>query len=586
MASTDATRANGPYISIGVKIFTVAAVILALMCTVTVLTVYMAASVSRELEVLGNGYIQSYAALARTNIRSVERALYIRRLYINARDGEGRATDDELRRLAEEAAASGGEEMAAARAFIRREIDGGSGIRDLVALSRLDTLLEVIEAERLQVAERQNALIKALDGAADPASLRPLLADLDAERHDYDRRMESARRELNQVVAAAAKAAQARQANVVRAVVAITALAGLLGLIVAGGFSRGLSRPVRRLLDGTDAVQRGQLDTVVPVTSRDEIGLLTRAFNAMVAELKVKARIKETFGKYIDPRIVQGLIERPELAAAGGERRVMTVLFCDLRGSTALGERTTPAGLVAIINRYFTVMSEPIRRHDGIIDKYIGDGIMAFWGPPFVAAEAQARLACLAALDQLAALPALSACLPDLVGIRHGLPPVGVRIGVATGEALVGDIGSDVARSYTVMGGTVNLASRLEGANKVYGTSVLVGEGTARLAGDAVELREVDQVLVAGASEPQRVFELLGRAGEVDAATREACDRYAEGLAAYRSGTWDEARAAFAACLEVRPEDGPARVLLERVETFAATPPGDGWDGVWSLTAK
>ena len=113
---------------------------------------------------------------------------------------------------------------------------------------------------------------------------------------------------------AAADAAQATQTNVVRAVVGITGLAGLLGLLVAGGFSRGLSRPVRRLLAGTNAVQEGELDTVVPVTSRDEIGLLTRAFNAMVAELKLKSRIKETFGRYVDPRIVQGLIDRPELA--------------------------------------------------------------------------------------------------------------------------------------------------------------------------------------------------------------------------------------------------------------------------------
>ena len=140
----------------------------------------------------------------------------------------------------------------------------------------------------------------------------------------------------------------------------------------------------------------------------------------------------------------------------------MTILFCDMKGSTALGDFTTPSGLVAIINRYFTAMSIPVRQHDGIIDKYIGDGIMAFWGPPFVPADAQAGLACQAALGQLAALPALTAELPDLVGVRRGLPPLSIRIGIATGEVLVGSIGSELTKSYTVMGGAVNLASRLE----------------------------------------------------------------------------------------------------------------------------
>lgn len=564
MVPTPATRETR-YVSIGLKIFTVALVVLALMCAVTALTVSMATSVNRELKVLGHGYIDSYAALARANIRSVERALYIRRLYINARDGAGRATNEELRGLANAAADSAAREMAAARQFLREEIDGGSAIRDPVALSRLDTLLEGLEHRRADVAQRQQALMDALAAAVEPTSLRALLASLDAEREDYDRELESARRELFRLVSAAADAAQAQQANVVKAVVAITALAGVLGLLVAGGFSRGLSRPVRRLLAGTRAVQNGALDTVVPVTSRDEIGLLTGAFNAMVAELKLKAQIKETFGKYVDPRIVQGLIDRPELAAAKSERRVMTVLFCDMREWTALGEFTTPAGLVAIINQYFTVMSEPIRRHDGIIDKYIGDGIMAFWGPPFVAADQQAGLACLAALDQLDGLPALNAALPELVGVRRGLPPIDIRVGIATGEVLVGSIGSEITRSYTVMGGTVNLASRLDGISKIYGTRILVSAATAALAADAVELREIDSVAIPGLAEPERVFEILGRAGAIDEATRNLRDRYAEGLAAHRCGAVADARAALTACLAIRPDDGPATQLLQRL---------------------
>jgi len=586
MSLSEAIR-GGPRLSIGLKIFTVALIVLALMGAVTVLTALLASSVNRELTVLADGYIPTYDALAHVNVLSLQRSLYNRRVYINARDGEGRASNAELLRLADEAAARARGELADVRRFVRQELDAGSGLRDPVALVRIDALLGVLEGQGDRLAQHEHALMEALaGGSAEPSSLRRLLADLDEERDDYNRHLDATREDLHQAVATAADAARARHAKVVRAVVVITGLAALLGLLVAAGISRSLARPVRRLAKGANAVQQGRLDTVVPVTSRDEVGLLTRAFNAMVAELRVKARIKETFGKYIDPRIVEGLIERPDLAAAQGERRVMTVLFCDMRNFTALGEITTPTGLVTLINQYLTAMSEPVRRHDGIIDKYIGDAVMAFWGPPFVPAEAQAGLACLAALDQVAALPSLVAALPELVGVKHGLPPIGIRVGIATGEVLVGDIGSDVARSYTVMGDAVNLASRLEGANKAYGTQVLVGEATARLAGDAVELREIDSILVAGRSEPERVFEVLGRLGVLDAATRDLRDRFAEGLAAYRGGSWDAARAAFTACLAVRPDDGPAAVFLERLTVLAARPPDEAWDGVWSLAAK
>src|SRR5438105_3398064 len=234
------------------------------------------------------------------------------------------------------------------------------------------------------------------------------------------------------------------------------------------------------------------------------IGRLTQSFNSMVGELRIKAQIRETFGKYVDPRIVAGLIDRPELTDAKGSRREMTILFCDMKGFTTFSEGMTPAALVAVLNRYMTVMSEPVRRHSGIIDKYIGDAIMAFWGPPFTGADEQARLACLAALDQVAGFAAFRAELPDLIGFKRGFPEIDMRIGIATGDVVVGSIGSEQTRNYTVIGDTVNLASRLEGANKTYGTRVLISEATTHLAGDTVEMREIDSVLVVGKTEPRR----------------------------------------------------------------------------------
>ena len=188
--------------------------------------------------------------------------------------------------------------------------------------------------------------------------------------------------------------------------------------------------------------------------------------------------------KYIDPRVVEGLIDRPTVTAAEGQRRVMTVLFCDLKGFTSLSEGMTPQGLVKVMNRYLSIMSEPIRTNRGIIDKYIGDGIMAYWGPPFVGEADHARFACLAALEMIERIATLRQEIPELLGVR-GTPmeTCDLRIGVATGEALVGSIGSDVMMSYTVMGDVVNLASRLEGANKAYGTRNLVSEQNDRRGG-------------------------------------------------------------------------------------------------------
>src|SRR6185503_3776626 len=148
-------------------------------------------------------------------------------------------------------------------------------------------------------------------------------------------------------------------------------------------------------------------------------------------------------------------------------RREMTILFCDMDGFTSFSEGMTPSGLVTVLNRYLSVISDPVRRNDGIIDKYIGDAVMAFWGPPFTGATEHARLAALTAVEQLAAVAAFQSELPELIGIRRGLPQLEARIGVATGEVVVGNIGSEQTRSYTVIGDTVNVASRLEGACKI-----------------------------------------------------------------------------------------------------------------------
>ncbi len=302
----------------------------------------------------------------------------------------------------------------------------------------------------------------------------------------------------------------------------------------------------------------------------------------MVEQLRLKERLRETFGKYVDPRVVAGLLEGPALAAEG-ERRVMTVLFCDVRGFTSTSEGMTPQGLVKVMNRYFSTMSAPIRAHQGVIDKYIGDAIMAYWGPPFAAADEQAQLASRAALEIKSWC---RNCGPNRIA-GSALPNTfDIRVGIATGEVLVGSIGSELMMSYTVMGDTVNLASRLEGANKEYGGRILVSEATIEGASDAIEAREIDRIVTLGQTRPQAVFEIMGLKGELTPAQLELRARYSEGLAAYRAQRWDEARRCFEAALLAMPGDGPSLTFMQRIDGLAATPPGEGWDGAWHLERK
>ena len=571
---------------IGLKIFGIAVGLLILMAAAALLSLRMTRTVDSQLTIIDQNYFPAYVALAQANIRSVEESAYVRRLLLAiAEPGDNAAKLDQLRQQVATTGKTSDERIADARRYINRQIADPLDFDDNIALARLDDKIEDLQEER----RRYEGVLGKLLGAAE-AGNKPvageLLGELDDLRDDFDRKIDAARNEMRRLAGAAVIGTRAYQRRVVTIGVALLAIATLLGLTVAALVTLGLVRPVRRLLLGTAAVEHGALDTVVPVTSRDEIGSLTQSFNSMVGELRVKARIRDTFGKYVDPRIVAGLLDRPELTEAKGSRREMTILFCDMKGFTALSEGMTPAALVNVLNRYITVMSEPVRRNNGIIDKYIGDGIMAFWGPPFTGTDDHSGPACLAALDQLAGLAGFRAELPEITGLRRGFPEVDIRIGIATGDVVVGNIGSEQTRNYTVIGDTVNLASRLEAANKTYGTRALVSEGTNRFAADLVETREIDQVLVVGKTEPQRIFELLGRKGEVSGERLALRDAFGTALAAYRRKNWGEARAGFEGCLEIVPGDGPSTALLRRIAQFCTTAPGLDWDGVWSLTEK
>jgi len=361
-------------------------------------------------------------------------------------------------------------------------------------------------------------------------------------------------------------------------------VAAVIGLAMAAILASRIVAQLRGLVTSAAAVESGDLVAALPVTSKDEVGQLTRAFNHMVGELKSKEKIKDTFGKFVDPKIVAHLIGASDEDAA--ERRVVTIFFSDVKGFSSLSEQLTAQVIVNLLNRYFTTAADTLRAHHGIIDKYIGDAVMAFWAAPFVAGDAHAAQGCLAALAQQQAIAVLRADLANIVGLRRDVPEFRVRMGLATGEVVIGTIGSPTAKSYTVIGDVVNLAARLEGLNKLYGTEVLVSEETFRLAQGAIEARELDTVAVAGKREPVRIYEVLAPAGQLDAALTAAHARYGEGLALYRGRAFDDADRVFAQCLTERPGDGPAAAMRARIRRLRDTPPATDWDGVWRVTEK
>ncbi|MBB4259647.1 MULTISPECIES: adenylate/guanylate cyclase domain-containing protein [unclassified Bradyrhizobium] len=572
--------------SIRRKIVGIALGLIVLMLVTSILSMVMSSQVGVLLDELTNRYIPAYGDLARANIRSLERSVALRRMIMMKMQA---SSDEEayaarLREF-EDADRKIEEEAERARKLINAIIDDPRTPSDNAALARIETRIETAVGElRRDQKESHARLLNQID-AQQMAEARGTLEHIDALRDQFNQKIDAIRADmLKQVFASTSQViGHQHQAIIVSGIV--TLLAAIVGFAFALLVSSGITRPVRLLLAGTREVEAGRFDKTITVSTQDEIGELAAAFNRMTEQLRHNERIRETFGRYIDPKVVQGLIDRPEVAI-DGERRVMTIMFCDMSGFTSMSEGMTPRGLVRVMNHYFTVMSGPIRSNRGIIDKYIGDAIMSYWGPPFIEEDEQALLAGIAATEMVDQVPALQKQLPDLLGIRAMPAPCDLRIGIATGEVLTGSIGSELMMSFTVMGDAVNLASRLEAVNKVYGTRILISQATADAIGARLELREIDRLAVAGQSAPQPIFEVMARAGALTAAQDSLRTHYAEALAAYRARRFDEARAAFNAALEAVPGDGPSRTMLGRIAQFETKPPEEGWDGAWRLEQK
>lgn len=339
-------------------------------------------------------------------------------------------------------------------------------------------------------------------------------------------------------------------------------------------------------------VSHGLLIDVIYPLAASFVMFMALVFYNYYQEERRRQQIRGAFQQYLSPDLVEQLAQNPDSLVLGGESRTMTVMFSDVRGFTTISEsfKDDPQGLTSLMNRFLTPLSNAIMEKKGTIDKYMGDAIMAFWNAPLNDPD-HCKAACRAALDMLDNIETINAeRRAEAREAGSDFLPLDVGIGVNTGLCVVGNMGSDTRFDYSVLGDSVNLASRLEGQSKTYGVRTIIGEATAIAVRDSMAVVELDLIRVKGKLEPEHVFALVGDeslAGEADFKTLAA--RNDAMLTAYRQQDWSGARAALAECqaLADRFDLGGFYALYEtRIADLQADPPDADWDGVFVATTK
>jgi adenylate cyclase len=392
-----------------------------------------------------------------------------------------------------------------------------------------------------------------------------------------------------------------REAFYASVVEIVTQSAVILAIVVAGAavlllvFVNALTRPLRMVVDGMSLVlQDGDLSARVPVQYKDETGRLAHTFNLMNGELErayeqikgyaLKAvvaqqqekEIRNIFQRYVPADVIDQFFEKPESMLVGQDRD-LAVLFSDIRSFTSISERLTPGEVVQSLNAYFEQMVDAVTAHGGIVDKYIGDAIMAFFGAP-VAHEDDALRSVEAALEMLDRLEDFNRRQAE-----EGRPPFRIGLGINFGAVTVGNIGSDKKMDYTVIGDMVNLASRLQDLTKTYGLPLLVSDNVRKRVGDAVPWRLVDQVAVKGRSGAALLYTTQRNLTEEH---RNAWGLYVRGLRHYYKREFVQAGRNFAKTAELLPGGRPAAMFQERCQRLIATPPPADWNGVEEMLSK
>jgi adenylate cyclase len=320
------------------------------------------------------------------------------------------------------------------------------------------------------------------------------------------------------------------------------------------------------------------LNLIYPVLTMMTIYLAITVYR-YITEEREKKKIRGAFQYYLTASVINEMLKDPSKLKLGGDKKALSVLFSDIRGFTTVSETLTPEELVHLLNEYLTAMTDIVFKYEGLLDKYMGDAIMAVYGAPLDQPDHAVR-ACRTALDMIEELRKLQKKWSD-----EGRPVLNIGVGINSGDMVVGNMGSQMRFDYTVMGDSVNLGSRLEGINKEYGTNIVISEYTYDAVKDILLCRELDSVRVKGKKLPVKIYELIG--DKKDAALHEVfLRRFEAGLEKYKQAHWDEAVIAFEQALEIRPGDPPSELYIRRCKDLKENPPPPPWDGVFTMTRK
>ena len=347
-----------------------------------------------------------------------------------------------------------------------------------------------------------------------------------------------------------------------------------LGSLLFLWVSKRITQPLRLITKGTLAIEQGDYQHRIDYQSKDEVGKLAIAFNAMAEGLQEKDRIRSTFSQYVDPAIVSELLNQADTHKLAGVRKQQSVLFSDIAGFTNFSEKLPAEVLVKVLNNYLTAMTKEISLQQGILDKFIGDAIMAFWSPQLCNNQ-HAQKACQTALNMQTTLKRLRPLWE-----KQNAPEIQIRIGIATGEMIVGTIGSEQARSYTCLGDKVNYSARLESLNKHYQTQIMIDQKTVENIKGFI-VRKLDTVRVKGREEGESIYELIGEKSQIDILILKNIKTYQQALKYYRKAQFIKAATLFSQLTH----DAPSQVMLKRCQLLQQHPPKN-WDGIHSMLDK
>lgn len=337
-------------------------------------------------------------------------------------------------------------------------------------------------------------------------------------------------------------------------------------------------REVKFVREAGEAIPLGITSSLLKDDNGEDYGVVS-VFSDL-REAKKRQFLQDTLTRYVTRQVVDLILEHPEDIILDGEEREATVLFCDIRGFTSFSEKMAPRELVRMLREYFSLMVDAVFSQQGTVDKFIGDCIMAIFGAPTPQSD-HAERAVRTALAMRKAVEVFNSRR-----IQEGLEQIRIGVGINTGNVVVGNIGSEQRLDYTAIGDAVNLASRLEGINKQYGTSIVISESSALQLSDTIILRELDEVRVKGKRDPVKIYDVMGIREELQPELENTCATFMRGIHFYKRREWEHALHEFQQVLGEQPDDAPSHVYVERCRVYKQSPPPENWDGVFEMTTK